>query len=85
VLVENPPKLNVSIEPPPVREIEMAIKKLRNGKAAGMNELCAEILKVDPLSSAEILHPLFVQICMTGEYPNDWQHGLIVKIPKKET
>jgi len=64
-------------------EIKKALKELRNGKAAGADNTAPEVMKVDLVITANMLHPLFEKIWMEGEMPNDWRCGLLVKIPKK--
>jgi hypothetical protein len=56
------PQLQISIRPPSKREIIEAIKAMKKGKAAGIDNIPAEILQVDPHVSAEMLYPLFLDI-----------------------
>lgn len=78
------------VDPLPIRttvpsrsEIIDAIKAMKNGKAAGVDNITAEVLKADARLSAEYLHPLILQIWEQEEFPADWLHGLIIKLPKK--
>ncbi|RUS77801.1 hypothetical protein EGW08_014440 [Elysia chlorotica] len=43
-------------------EIERAIKSFKSGKAPGQDNLNAELFKLDPAMSAEIIKPLFTNI-----------------------
>jgi hypothetical protein len=52
-------ELPISIKPPSKREIVGAIKTAKNGKAAGSDNIPAEVLKVDSYATADILLPLF--------------------------
>jgi hypothetical protein len=52
-------ELPISIRPSSKREIVDAIKTAKNGKAAGTDNIPAEVLKVDPYATADILLPLF--------------------------
>jgi hypothetical protein len=70
---------------PTVIEIKKALKELKRGKAAGVEDIPPEVLKVDLDITANMLHPLFEKIWNEGEMPNDCKCGLIIKIPKKRT
>ena len=59
------------------------IKAMKNGKAAGADNIPAEVLKVDPYILADILLPLFQDIWQTKTFPKEWKEGIIVKVPKK--
>jgi hypothetical protein len=75
--------LRINTKAPTVTEIKRALKELRNGKAAGVDNISSEVLKVDLDFTANMLHPLFQKIWNEGEMPNDWKCGLLIKIPKK--
>jgi hypothetical protein len=66
-----------------VIEIKKALKELKRGKAAGIDNIPPEVLKVDLDITANMLHPLFEKIWNEGEMPYDWKCGLLIKIPKK--
>ena len=68
---------------PTREEIRKDIKQLKNGKAAGTDEIPAEALKVDPEMLAEMLYGLFEKIWEEEEIPSEWKEGLLIKIPKK--
>lgn len=75
--------LDINIEPPQIPEIVSAIQSLKNGKAPGYDHLNAELLKTDPLLTATILQPIFHDIWERKTIPDEWNHGVIIKIPKK--
>ena len=75
--------LEIDCRPPTKEEIMKAIKKLKNGKAAGPDEIPSEALKADAEATAEMLLPLFRKIWEEEEIPHDWKEGHIIKIPKK--
>ncbi|XP_070493805.1 uncharacterized protein [Chironomus tepperi] len=81
--VENPPALPIDTRPPTKKEIIEAVKRLKSGKAAGMDEIPAEVLKADANVTANFLKPLFDEIWSLEKYPEEWKEGLIVKLPKK--
>jgi len=67
-----------------LREIVNAIKVIKKGKAAGTDNIPAEVLKVDPyILFYFILLPLFQDIWQTETFPTEWKEGIIVKVPKK--
>ena len=73
----------INIKAPTVIEIKQALKELKRGKAAGVDNILPEVLKVDLDITANMLHPLFEKIWNEGEMPNDWKCGSLIKIPKK--
>ena len=73
----------ISSEPPSKKEINIAIKQLRSGKAPGIDNIAPELLLVDPESVTNTLHPLFEKIWNTESLPTEWSEGLLVKLPKK--
>jgi len=85
----NPPtippreQLPINIDVPSKEEIRQAIKLVKNGKAAGKDNIPGEALKADLETSTEILYHLFQKVWKTEQIPQDWKDGFIVKIPKK--
>jgi len=82
-VVNNPPILRITTSSPSIKEITEAVKRLKNGKAAGNDGIPAEVLKADGNATAKMLKPLFDEIWSLEKYPEDWKEGLIVKLPKK--
>ena len=82
-IVEAEHDLDVTTEPPGKEEIISAIKSMKNRKAPGKDNLNAELFKADPDLAAKMLLPLFEDIWEEKEVPNDWNEGIIIKIPKK--
>ena len=76
-------ELSISIRSPSKREIVNAIKAMKNGKAAGADNIPAEVLKADPYKSADILLPLFQDLWQKETFPKEWKEGIIIKVPKK--
>ena len=86
----NPPEIQpanadlpISCDNPTKDEIRKAITQLKNGKAAGPDDIPAEALRADIETSVELLYPLFVKIWEEEEIPTEWKEGHLVKIPKK--
>jgi hypothetical protein len=78
--VTNP---RINTKAPTAIEIKKAVKEQKRGKAAGVENIPPEVLKVDLDISANLLNSLFEKIWNEGEMPNDWKCGLLIKIPKK--
>ena len=64
-------------------EVKRALKRLKNGKAAGCDKIPPEALKERGLVSAKVLHSLLNKIWTAEDIPQDWRLGLLVKLPKK--
>lgn len=77
------PPLKMNTNAPSKAEIKLAIKKLKNGKAAGSDGLPAEIFKADPETSSDILHKMITSIWQTEDAPTEWKEGVIIKLHKK--
>ena len=74
---------SVDIEPPKKEEIIAAINSLKKHKAPGKDRLNAELFKADAVATANILQPPFITIWDRRKIPDDWNEGIIIKIPKK--
>jgi len=59
------------------------VKQLKSGKAPGPDGIPPEALKIDPTTTADMLHPLFVKIRQAEKIPTKWKQGYLVKLPKK--
>ncbi|KAK3101401.1 hypothetical protein FSP39_003284 [Pinctada imbricata] len=55
-------ELPINLGEPSRMEIRKAIKKLKNGKAAGLDVIPAEAIKADIDTAVDILHSLFIKI-----------------------
>ncbi|KAF2888469.1 hypothetical protein ILUMI_17703 [Ignelater luminosus] len=55
-----------------LEEVQVAIKKLREGKAAGLDKISAEVLQVLDNRGQKIMHTLCQKIWKTGLWPEDW-------------
>jgi hypothetical protein len=76
-------ELPTSIRPPSKREIVNAIKAMMNGKAAGADNIPAQVLISDLYISADNLLPLFQDIWQKEMLPKEWKERIIIKFPKK--
>ena len=65
-----------------VEEVREAIRRLPCGKAAGYDDLPAELIKLD----SDVIESVFCKLCNlivdTGEWPDDWRRSVFVTIPK---
>ena len=68
---------------PSLSEIENAIKKLKNNKAAGVDEIHAEALKAGGETLARWIHRLIERIWKEESVPEDWRKSIIVPLFKK--
>ena len=71
------------MDPPTKTEIQLGLSQLKNGKAAGLDNIYPEVLKIDPEITAEMLYPLLEKIWKEEKIPRDWEEGLIINILKK--
>ena len=56
---------------------------LRNGKAAGPDEIPAKAIKADVETATNMLHSLFSKIWQEEELPAQWKECIVIKLPKK--
>ena len=64
-------------------EVEAAIRSLKNGKAAGVDNVPAELIKHGGKAVIDILTAICNKIWQTGEWPIPWTQSLIITLPKK--
>ena len=74
---------DIDTEPPIEKEIKRVVQTLKNGKAPGIDQITAELLKVDTESTCVELGHLFDLIWWEEKVLEQWKRGLICKIPKK--
>jgi len=75
--------LDINCERPSKEEIKKAISQLRNGKAAGPDNIPAEAIKCNPDLATDVLYDLFGDIWEKEEIPMEWKEGHLIKLPKK--
>jgi hypothetical protein len=56
---------------------------MKNGKSAGLDNIPAEVLKIDQHAMADILLPLFQDMWQKEKFPKEWKERIIIKVPKK--
>jgi hypothetical protein len=72
--------LEINIDAITLGEVTMAIKRLKNGKSAGIDGIQAELLKHGGEETARKILQLCNRIWETGEVPRDWRDGIIIPL-----
>nr|KAG5701640.1 hypothetical protein BaRGS_019329 [Batillaria attramentaria] len=73
-------ELPVNCDKPSKAEIRKAIMTLKNGKAAGPDQIPAEAIKADTETAVNMLHSLFSKIWEKEEVPAQWKEGIVIKL-----
>ncbi|VDP83145.1 unnamed protein product, partial [Schistosoma curassoni] len=60
----------------------MAIRQIKSGRAAGLDNIPAEALKSDIKVTTNMLYPLFKTIWEEEQVSIDWKEEHVIKIPK---
>ena len=68
--------------PPCLDETQLMIDKLKSHKAAGVDEITAEVLKMGGDSVVAWLHEIIVDVWESGKAPPEWKQALIVPLFK---
>ena len=76
-------ELNIDMQPPTEEEVRKAIKATKRGKSPGCDNIHAEMLKADINTATKLFTDLFHSIWDSETIPDDWNKGMIVKLPKK--
>ena len=82
-MVEPNDELNIRICRITSIEIKNAIKKLKNGKAAGCDNVPPEAIKAGGDMSEEVLLDFCNSVWTEEKIPEEWRKGLLIKLPKK--
>ena len=72
----------VDESPPSLAEVREAVNKLKSGKAAGVCNISAEMLKAGGEAMIHGLHAVLCAVWRSGTIPPDWKRGLVVPIWK---
>ena len=65
------------------QEVESAIKTLKCGKAAGVDNVPAELITHGGQPLVDVLHAICNTIWETGKWPSTWTKSMSITIPKK--
>ena len=68
---------------PILGEVEAAVKALKMGKSAGVDNIPAELVQTGGEAMIDILTAICNKIWKTGEWPTTWTQSLIITLPKK--
>lgn len=63
-------------------EVENSIRKIKNNKAAGPDEVYGDLLKLIDEDNIDVVVDLFNHIYETGVIPKDWLLSTFIPIPK---
>ena len=69
--------------PPTADEISAALKKLKNYKSPGVDDISNEQLKYGASGMIDYLVALFEKVWSSESIPEDWSKGIIITVPKK--
>ena len=64
------------------KEVEAAVKALKIGKSAGVDNIPAELVQAGE-AMIDILTAICNKIWKTGEWPTTWNQSLVITLPKK--
>ena len=64
--------------------MEAAVKVLKMGKSAGVNNIAAELVQAVGEAMIDILTSVCNKIWKTGEWPTTWTQSLVITLPKKD-
>ena len=63
--------------------MEAAVKALKMGKSAGVDNIPAELVQAGGEAMIDILTAICNKIWKTGEWPTTWTQSLVITLPKK--
>ena len=64
-------------------EGEAAVKAMKMGKSAGVDNIPAELVQAGGEAMIDILTAICNKIWKTGEWPTTWTQSLVITLPKK--
>ena len=64
-------------------EVEAAVKALKMGKSAGVDNIPAELVQAGGEVMIDILTAICNKVWKTGEWPTTWTQSLVITLPKK--
>lgn len=71
------------MDPPTLEEIKKVVRKLKDNKAPGIDNIPRELIKHGEEALLTKLHTLFGEIWQAEKIPEDWQASVIHPIYKK--
>ena len=82
-VLKHPPVTNIDSHPILREEVEAAVKSLKPGKSAGVDNIPAELLQAGGETMIDVLLNICDKIWQTGEWPTPWTQSLVITLPKK--
>ena len=83
IIIPSPELLDIDTDPPSIEEVKRAINALKDRKTPGIDQIYAEMLKVDEQITATLLTDILHDIRESEEAPLSWKTSLVVKLPNK--
>ena len=77
------PPINNDSYPILREEVEAAVKSLKKGKSAGVDNIPSELVQAGGEAMIDMLLIICNKIWQTGEWPAPWAQSLITTLPKK--
>ena len=75
--------MEMDTSPFTIQELRQVISRMKNGKAPGVDNISAEMLKASPPIALDQLLNICNQTLDQCQAPSDWKRALLAKIPKK--
>ena len=72
------------VSDPSASKLVLAIDKLKSHKSAGIDQIPAELIKVEGRTMYLEIHKLITSIWKKEKLPEEWKESIIVPIHKKE-
>ena len=66
-----------------MQEVKNAFERTKPGKAAGVDDVCPELLRTDMEDTASRLTKCYNRLWETERWSKVWKKGLVVKVFKK--
>ena len=82
-VLKHPPVTNIDSHLILREEVEAAVKSLKPGKSAGVDNIPAELLQAGGETMIDVLLNICNKIWQTGEWPMPWTQLLVITLPKK--
>ena len=77
-----PPATNNANHPFLCKEVEAAVKSLKKGKSAGVDNIPAELFQQGGEAMVNVLLAICNKVWRTGEWPTPWTQSLVITLPK---
>ena len=82
-MLDVPPTTNNDSYPILWEEVEAAVKSLKKGKSAGVDNIPSELVQAGGEAMIDMLLIICNKIWQTGEWPTPWIQSLIITLSKK--